>query len=194
MKYFAIILALGISISAFAQEDNPGSLWSNEAKNPLIDRTARKEGDILTVIISENSAASLSANTTANKSDSSSVPKPSVPFLWKILGGWLTSATSSNSGTGKTDNSGKVTARLTAIVKKVLPNGNLVIEATKSVQVNKDTQIFRLSGIVRRDDIDAANTIKSENIAEADIKLDGKGMISDRQRRGILTRLLDWLF
>lgn len=194
-RYFLlIILASVLAPMAGAQDENPGSLWSDQAQNPLLDRTARREGDLITVLVSESSTASFSAKTDASKADNSSVPAPSVPFLWRILRGWLIQSDSSNSGSGSTTNTGQFTAKLTGIVKKVLPNGTMVIEATKAIKVNKETQVFRLSGVIRRDDISPENTIKSELIAEADIQLDGKGMIADRQRRGILTRLLDWLF
>ena len=48
--------------------------------------------------------------------------------------------------------------------------------------------------MVRPMDITSDNTIKSSQIAEADIRLEGKGMIQDRQRKGILNQIMDWLF
>jgi flagellar L-ring protein precursor FlgH len=87
-----------------------------------------------------------------------------------------------------------MSAKVTAVVKQVLPNGTMVIEGAKSLTLNKEVQNFRITGIVRREDILPNNTVRSENIAEAIIAMNGKGMIADRQRRGILTRLLDWLF
>ena len=83
---------------------------------------------------------------------------------------------------------------MSAVIKKVLPNGNLVIEGTRFVKINKDIQTFILTGMVRKDDVRADNTVLSESLADADIKLEGKGPIADRQRKGILARLLDWLF
>ena len=79
-------------------------------------------------------------------------------------------------------------------IKYTLPNGNLVIEGTRFVQVNKETQKLIITGVIRQDDINADNTIFSESIANADIRYDGKGTVGDRQRKGILSQLLDWLF
>lgn len=180
--------------------DNPGSLWSNEARNPFLDRTARKEGDVLTIIISETSTATFTATTETQRSEGNSVVKPVVPIL-SAIAPWMvpnlsgsTSGNLSSKGTGSTQSVGRFQARMSAVVKQVLPNGNLVIEGTRYVRVNKDLQTFVLSGIVRPDDVRPDNTVLSESIAEADLRVDGKGAISERQRRGILSRILDWLF
>lgn len=70
----------------------------------------------------------------------------------------------------------------------------MVIKGTRSVTVNKEVQTFVLTGTIRRDDVRSDNTVLSENIANADIRLEGKGTIHDRTRRGLLTQILDWLF
>jgi flagellar L-ring protein FlgH len=194
-----LALVLGIAAGccfAVAQLDdrNPGSLWPQGYVNPMLDRTARVEGDVVTILISEFSSGSFTANTNAEKSTNNSISKAIGPLLSGLIPALGTGASSKNEGKGSTTQSGRLTARMTAIVKKTFPNGTMLIEGTRSVQVNKDTQVFRLSGIIRRDDIRFDNTVLSEHIAEAQILVDGKGQIADRQRRGILTRILDWLF
>jgi flagellar L-ring protein precursor FlgH len=191
----SLLVVLAACASAQAQhDDNPGSLWPKSYTNPLLDRTARTEGDIVTILISEFSSGSFSAATNAEKNVDNSIAKALGPIIGGLIPNLATAADSKNEGKGSTSQSGRLTARMTAIVKKVLPNGTMVIEGTRSVQVNKETQLFRLSGLIRRDDIRSDNTILSENIAEAEIKVDGKGQINDRQKRGIITRILDWLF
>ncbi len=199
MKTISIALMLLLAGASWSQiidkGDNPGTLWVQGADNPLLDRTARKVGDLLTIIISETSAASFNATSTTSKKDSTTIGKSIFnDFIGRFFSPAATSGTSATNGSGTSIQNGTVTARLTAIVKQVLPNGSLVIEGTRTVMVNRDLQSFKLSGIVRRDDVRADNTILSENIAEADIRMEGKGAIYDRQRRGLLTRLLDWLF
>lgn len=172
-----------------------GSLWSNEVQNPLLDRTARNIGDIVTIVISENSVSTFKAGTSAKKDDSNNVAqKLFIGFLDRIFKPFATSASSSNKGEGDTNQAGKMSARMSAIVKKVFPNGSMIIEGTRNIMTNKEVQIIKLSGVIRRDDIRPDNTVKSENIAEAEIRMEGKGLIADRQRRGLLTRILDWLF
>lgn len=204
MKRLLCIAILGSAVlSAIADElppDNTGSLWSNSKPNAFLDRTARKEGDVLTIIISETSTATYTASTTTAKTDTNSVSKTVIPILSTLLPSLIPNTTGSSggslstAGSGTTASTGKFTARMSAIVKKVLPNGNLVIEGTRYVKVNKDTQTFVLSGIIKQDSVLPDNTVLSESIAEAEIRVDGKGAISERQRKGILSRVLDWLF
>lgn len=204
MKRFLFLVVLGAAApAALADElppDNTGSLWSNSKPNPFLDRTARKEGDVLTIIISETSTATYTASTTTAKTETNTVGKAVVPILSTLIPNLIpnTSGSSSGSlssaGSGTTSATGKFTARMSAVVKKVLPNGNLVIEGTRYVKVNKETQTFVLSGVIKPDSVRPDNTVLSENIAEAEIRADGKGAISERQRKGILSRLLDWLF
>lgn len=198
MKFLCFLLlcpALPGGAQLIEKDVNPGSLWKPGSVNPMVDRTARAEGDLVTILISETSSGSFSASTTASKKDNSLVSQLlGIGWLDRIFKSASLSADSSNNGQGQTQQAGKVQARITAVVKKVLPNGNLVLEAARLVAMNKDIQIIRLSGVVRRDDVRSDNTVKSENIAEADIRLEGKGLIGDRQRKGLLTRILDWLF
>lgn len=193
-----LVLAVTMSIGQVidkSENAQSGSLWSNDVQNPLLDRTARRVGDIVTIVISENSVATFKAGTTASKSDSNSVAqKLFIGFLDRIFKPFSTNDSSSNKGEGDTNQTGKMSARISAVVRKVMPNGNMIIEGSRNIMTNKELQIIKLSGVIRRDDIRPDNTVKSESIAEAEIKMEGKGLIADRQRRGLLTRILDWLF
>jgi len=171
-----------------------GSLWSNGA-NPFTDRTARKAGDLVTILISESSVATMAANTTTSKKDDNGIASNLINSLFGILKtNPKTSSTSSTSGQGSTNQNGNLRARLTAEVKAITPTGNLIIEGTRTIVINKETQIFKLTGVIRRDDVAPDNTLLSENIAAAEIRFEGKGQIADRQRKGLLTTALDWLF
>lgn len=192
-----IACALGASSQVIDKGDggqNPGSLWSDRYINPLTDKVAHREGDILTILISETSVATYGANTKASKDDGTIIDKAFGPIISRLISAASDGVTSKVDGKGETNQTGKMSAKVTAVVKQVLPNGTMVIEGAKSLTLNKEVQNFRITGIVRREDILPNNTVRSENIAEAIIAMNGKGMIADRQRRGILTRLLDWLF
>lgn len=179
--------------------DNFGSLFPPDYHNPMVDRTARNVGDILTVVVSETSSSNVAASTNATKKDSNKVTAPfisalKIPVLRQVIGDLSTGADSSVSGQGSSTNTSRLTARVAVIVKEVLPNGNMIIEGTRWVKVNKQETNITFTGIVRRDDVRADNTVFSENVAEAKITNVSKGLIAERQRRGFLTRLLDWLF
>jgi flagellar L-ring protein precursor FlgH len=199
IAYFLALVAP--SFSDDAQKDaNPGSLWTNESSNLCIDARAHKEGDIITIQISEASTATLNATSDNEKTEADTVGPTTVPILSSLIPGLANSLSASTSGslsaksTGSTTNNSTFTYIMSAVVKKVLPNGNLVIEGKRSVTINKDIQTFVLSGIVRPTDISASNTVLSENLADATITVGGKGPVAEKQRKGILTRLFDWLF
>ncbi len=47
---------------------------------------------------------------------------------------------------------------------------------------------------MRPEDISSDNTVISTRIADAKIKYIGDGLLSDREKPGILTRFFNWLF
>lgn len=176
-------------------KQNTGSIYEGSTKNPYIDDVARAKGDIVLIMIDEQSVSSFAANTTTSKQDQTAVdPNILTGFLSQLFGPLSNGSSSSTSGTGSTNQNAKMTAKMSAIVKEVLPNGTLIIEGRRSLVTNKDTQTFVLSGVIRQRDISPENVVESSKIAEAEIKMEGKGQISQRQRKGILTTVLDWLF
>jgi flagellar L-ring protein precursor FlgH len=202
MKLLTTILLTFSAVWASAQDQDAGSLFNGKIKNPYLSRTAKCVGDILTIVVSESSAANYSVATQATKKDDNNVAKAMLPFLSalnvplidQLLGGLSTGAQSSNNGTGSTTQSGRFSTRVAVTVREVQPNGNMLIEGTRLIKINKEEQQITFTGIIREDDIRADNTILSERVADARITNLGKGLAADRQRRGILTWILDWLF
>jgi len=204
-KWIVLALASVVSLSWATEsgtesqdptgKSNAGSIYEGQVKNPYIDQVARAKGDIVLIVIDEQSASNFAANTQTAKGDSTSVsPNVLTGLLTQLFGPLSNSASSTTSGTGSTNQTAKMSATMSAIVKEVLPNGNMVIEGSRSLVTNKETQTFVLSGIIRSTDVTPQNTIASTKIAEAEIKMEGKGQVSERQRKGILTQILDWLF
>lgn len=205
MKNWMIVMALALMSWSFGAEvdqsrtgngkENAGSIYEGSAQNPYIDDVARAKGDIVMIVIDEQSVSTFSANTTTAKGDNTAVnPNILTGFLTQLFGPLSNSSTSTTSGTGSTNQNARMTAKMSAVVKEVLPNGTLIIEGRRTLVTNKDTQTFVLSGAIRQRDIMPDNTIGSSKIAEAEIKMEGQGQISQRQRKGVLTTILDWLF
>jgi flagellar L-ring protein FlgH len=204
MKKLSLLLILGASFAeaqTTKSEDNFGSLTPKRYRSSFTTRSARKVGDVLTIIISENSVGQYQAQTQSNKKDSSS-SKNSVPLIDWVRVGLLSSLANGSSGAsdatfqsqGQSTQQGRLTARMTVMVKQILPTGTIVVEGTRAVKINRDTQQFTLSGICRIEDIRNDNTLLSENLANAEIRSEGIGMIYERQKRGMISRLFDWLF
>lgn len=80
---------------------------------------------------------------------------------------------------------------ITARVVDIRPNGNLVLEARKRVQIDDEIWENSLTGIVRREDIDPRNRITSDAIAELSIHRRTVGHVRDSYKRGWLHRVYD---
>nr|WP_320147969.1 flagellar basal body L-ring protein FlgH [uncultured Anaeromusa sp.] len=167
------------------------SLWND--RSMFADRRAQAVGDILTIVISENFSATRSDSNSNGKKSSGSASAGAGSFL-----SWITAHSydmkDSFSANGSITNKNVVTARMTATVTAVQPNGNLVIKGTQSIKQNNDEQIISLVGTIRSDDITTSNTVASSAMADAQIFVNGKGPLAQKQKQGILSSIFDFLF
>ncbi len=181
------------------------SLWtpSSDWNQSYRDDKAQVVGDIVTVLVVENSSASEKASTTAdrdNKLDAglSAFINPSIDD--KIFGGQGTNidypkigfdGSSEYEGQGTFTRSGSISATVSAIVKQVMPNGNLLIEGKRNFLVNKEKRNIILTGIIRPRDINGQNQILSTQIADLQVTYEGKGPVSDKAKPGLFSTIFD---
>ena len=194
-----------IALVVFLMIIEPGpllaqSLWSDQAKGLYTDSKARNVNDILTILIVEESKSERSAQTKTSKDSSVEAGLNKFPqFLGlentlKKIFRVDVAAKSTFEGKGDINRSDKVTAQISARVMKVLENGTLLVEGRRAVAVNDEVQFLVLSGLVRSEDVSPDNTVRSTQLADAEIRMEGSGVLAEKQRPGILNRLLDWLW
>ncbi len=161
------------------------------------DVKAKKIGDIISVIISESNSASKDAQTGSKKITSAeakgSATTGALSGLFPGMGGDVDLSNQFN-GQASTTRSGRLSSRITVRVVDILPNNNLIIEGTKTMEINEDVEVVTLSGIVQPEYISATNTVNSSQIANAKITYKGKGSVSQGNRIGILGRFFNWIF
>ena len=179
------------------------SLWHEDASRSMFaDKRATSVGDIITVIVSETSAASKNNKTSTEKK--SSLTAAITSFLYpQSLGGFLLHkgklpALSYNSdvkhdGNGNISDSETVVAKIAVRIVDVLPNRNLVVEGRRETSFSGERQTIVLRGVVRTDDVASDNTVFSYNVADATIQIICKGAVTDSQRKGWFTRIWDKL-
>jgi flagellar L-ring protein FlgH len=179
------------------------SLWHDGAtKSMFADKRGIKLGDILTVIVSENTTANKDNETATERKSSLSAAISS--FLYSpassgllTKGGTLPAmafnSDHSHDGKGSISDSETIVARIAVRIVDVLPNGNLVIEGKRETSFSREHQTVILHGIVRADDVASDNTVYSYNIADASIQIIGKGTVTDSQNKGWFNRIWDKL-
>lgn len=199
------VLEVGILIGALAFLPAPGlradSLWHDDVARPMFaDKRAARVGDIVTILVQENTTAT-KANSTATSKTSSIDSAISSFFYSPAASGLLTkngilpsvklSGNSTFAGSGTINNSEQIVSSVAVRVIDVLPNRNLIIEGTRQNSFGDEQQTIILRGTIRQDDILANNTVYSFNISDATIKIISKGAITDSQRKGWFQRLWD---
>jgi flagellar L-ring protein precursor FlgH len=160
------------------------------------DIKASQMGDILTVLIYEQSRASNQVSSKTEKSSGFSASTGPGAGKLDFIPMFGLSSDSKNSYDGKGENmrNGSLRARMSVTVMEMKPNGDLIIEGTRTIGLSGDLETLTLSGVVRQRDISPENTIDSYLIADAIIKYTGKGAINTGSRPGPITRILNWLF
>ncbi|MDR2489068.1 MAG: flagellar basal body L-ring protein FlgH [Desulfovibrio sp.] len=192
---------------------NPGSLYSaSEATDLYADNRAHRVGDIILIKVVENSKSKSKADTTAQKQSSHSLGVAAafgrntigvIPGMGGPLTGNVgvdpmlsTSTASGLSATGETKRENYVTATVGARVLQVLPSGVLQVQGAREIRVNDETQYMVISGLVRSQDVASDNSVDSTQLADSRIEYYGKGDLTNKQRQGWLSRMLDniWPF
>ncbi len=182
-----IVLALAASCHAV-------SLWDDNA-NWFGDARPGRVGDIVTVLVNERTDAKDEATMDISKSSSNSINDgENGTSILSFLRGLTFSATNASAGDGSVERKHHATATLACLVTEVLPNGNLVIEGTRDVRTSDEILQFQLVGVIRPQDVNSDNQINSSLIANAEIAVKGRGIISRTQKPGVITQILQAVF
>lgn len=187
-----------MAVSSFGFSVNADSLWKKSSSSPYSPEKSFKVGDIITVLINEISSAQHKAGTKTDIKDDLGLKfTHSIDRLTPLIGTNNTAAgqwSNKYGGSGGTERSSNVTARVAALVTEVMDNGNMRIEGKHKVNVNDENQEIVISGIVRSKDISVNNTINSYQVANAEVAISGTGVVQEAESPGWLTRILNWLF
>ncbi len=161
------------------------------------DLRARSVNDLVTVQVIESIVGTGTADSSLDKKSRASVG--SLLGLESKFPSWLdptrlTETESDFEGGGTTRRAGTLTARITARVTEVLPNGDLVLEGAREIAINGDRQIVVLTGVVRPSSIRPGNVVPSPEIGQLRIRYFGRGLIRDNLQPGWLVRLFNKIF
>jgi flagellar L-ring protein precursor FlgH len=174
-----------------------GSLWTPSARfsDLAADQRSRRVDDIVTIVVQESaSAVSTGAVKTSRQSNAQS-SITALAGLTKATGPWANLANlgsqTSLDGQGTTSRTTTLTTTVSARVTHVLRNGNLVVEGTKNISINSENQSIIVRGVIRPIDLDTTNSVLSARLAQMEIQVNGKGVVTDAVHRpNILYRIL----
>jgi len=183
-----------------AEVRTPGSIWSPEGMLVRLgtDAKAVRLHDVVSIVVTESLAASTdgqvkntrASNASSNVSALFGALKASNN-LQNLLG--VTAASGLTAQGQSTTNSSLVTT-FGAEVVDVLPNGMLVVQATRQLTFSQQTQLIKLRGLVRPEDVSAQNQVLSTAMTDLELEVTGKGIVNDSTyRQNPLVRLLEKL-
>lgn len=163
-----------------------GSLWdpSGRMSDMATDAKARYAGDLVTINIAEatNSAQQGSVQTARTLSASSSLAAFIGTTPTRAQNLFSPNSSEALNGKGQTALSTSLTTTLAASVTEVLPNGMLVIEARRNVEVTNQKETMVLRGVIRREDLSPQDAVSSTAITHLEVSLKGNGVVSDGTR------------
>lgn len=190
MRIMLFLLGLGLLFPAFSD-----SLWNENSLSLYSNQRPFQIGDLITVMIVEQSSASNAGDTRTNKKEDLSAGYDfQVPGYTTAKGSLGFNGDNKYQGKGLTTRQSSFKAKITAQVLEIKPNGDLYVVGKRVTRINDETEVVQISGIVRLADIQPGNVVLSSQIAQAQISVTGKGTVSDPQQPGLMSRIFGWLF
>jgi len=189
VRLLAVIAMSLLACGACHAQASQSLVDTSTYRSLAADHRAYRVGDVITVFVSEATRAKSQANTDASSrlDMNAGLTSPSTDYAAALgLGG-------SNSGGAQTTRVGELRTQISAQVVEVMPDATLSIEGAQTLTVNGERQHIRLRGLVRPQDVSAQNTVWSHRIANAELELDGVGVVSESQRQSLIYRLFKWL-
>lgn len=183
-----------------AEVATAGSIWSSEGRIVRLgtDAKAVRTHDVVSIVVVESLAASTdgqvknsrSSNASSNVTALFGALKPSNS-LQNLIG---QTSSSGLTAQGQSTTNSSLSTTFGGEVIDVLPNGMLVVQATRQLTFSQQTQLIRLRGLVRPEDVSAQNQVLSTAMTDLELEVTGKGIVSDSTyRQNPLVRWLERL-
>ena len=186
LRTWIIFIVVAFAASVSVRSSSAQSMWDRRDPSKVFlfqDLKARNVGDLLTVVISENTALNHNDKRALGKKN---LAKSLFKFNYALGGGFGTADADADGGYNASaersmngDTSFKenriFSDRFTVQVVDVLPNGNMVISGKRKLAVEGDSRTMVLTGIVRGYDIFADNSVNSRLVADLQINYEGEG-------------------
>jgi flagellar L-ring protein precursor FlgH len=178
----------------------PGSIWSAEGRLVRLgtDAKAARVHDVVSIVVSESLAASTDGqvkNTRASNANSSLTSLFGALKASNNLQNLVRQSSSSGlTAQGQSTTNSSLMTTFGGEVVDVLPNGMLVVQATRQLTFSQQTQLIKLRGLVRPEDVSAQNQVQSTAMTDLELEVTGKGIVNDSTyRQNPVVRFLEKL-
>jgi flagellar L-ring protein FlgH len=183
-----------------AEIRTPGSIWSADGRLVRLatDAKAIRIHDVVSVVVTESLAASTDGQVKNSRASNANSGLTSLFGALKSSNSLqnLVSANASSGLTaqGQSTTNSSLATTFGAEVVDVLPNGMLVVQATRQLTFSEQTQLIQLRGLVRPEDVSNQNQVLSTAMTDLELEVTGKGIVNDSTyRQNPLARFLEKL-
>jgi flagellar L-ring protein precursor FlgH len=191
------LLLLMPLVAAALYAQSAGSLYTAQGvlSSPTRDVRANGVGDIVTILVSDQASATATGGTNTSRQSAGNAQISSLAGMLSA-GNPLTNLLDFSNertiqGQGETTREMNLTTTLSARVVATTLSGLLVVEGTKTTMVNSERQVIVVRGLIRGVDVTPANTIRSDQISDLTLQVNGKGVVNDAIKRPfVLYRIL----
>jgi len=148
-----------------AEVKTPGSIWSPEGRLVRLgnDAKAVRLHDVISIVVTESLAASTDGQVKNSRASNANSGLTSLfgalkasNALQNLVG---MNASSGLTAQGQSTTNSSLATTFGGEVVDVLPNGMLVVQATRQLTFSQQTQIIKLRGLVRPEDVSAQGIV-----------------------------------
>ena len=183
-----------------AEVRTPGSIWSSEGRLVRLgtDAKAVRLHDVVSIVVTESLAASTDGQVKNCRASNASSGLTGLFGKLKASNAMQNligmTASSGLTAQGQSTTNSSLATTFGGEVVDVLPNGMLVGQATRQLIFSQQTQLIKLRGLVRPEDVSAQNQVLSTAMTDLELEVTGKGIVNDSTyRQNPLVRLLQRL-
>lgn len=167
-------------------EPQESSSWIGGSADFFRDSRPHQKGELITINIAVNDSATFNNSSARSRKSANSAGTDFDIGLFNFMaqgrGEAKINGNAAASGQGSVVRSEKLKLKLTAVIRKVLPNGYFIVEGTQQVLVNNEMRDVRVAGIVNPQDVASDNSVDYHKMAEARVQYGGMGTVSTAQK------------
>jgi flagellar L-ring protein precursor FlgH len=155
------------------------------------DHRAQQIGDLVYVQFDFNDSNSHSNNYSSNKGFNTNFAGGTGNFAVSLLRNVSSIAGTSNTSTAQAaSGADSFISTMMTTVTNVLPSGAMEIAGDQDVNINGRKQTLHITGVIRPEDLSQSDAVLASRVA--DVHAEFKG--NDLKDKGLLSRILSWLF